>query len=151
MIDGVVVKELAVKVDERGRLMELFRSDDPDLRGFGQVHLTTVYPGVVKAWRRHKKRTDVLTVVAGMVRLGLYDGRSGGKTDGELSQFFLGVHSPLRITIPPGVWFGFKGVGAEEALVIAYTDIAHDPKNPDEEYWDPLINEIPFDWDRRDR
>jgi dTDP-4-dehydrorhamnose 3,5-epimerase len=151
LIDGVVVKRLEVKADERGRLVELFRSDDPDFRGFGQVHLTTVRAGVVKAWRRHKTRTDVLAAVAGMVRLGLYDGRSGGKTEGELRQFFLGVHSPLRVTIPPGVWFGLKGVGAEEALVVVCTDAPYDPRDPDEEHWDPVINEIPFDWDRRDR
>ena len=39
--------------DERGRLMEMLRCDDPIFKGFGQVYLTTAYPGVVKAWHYH--------------------------------------------------------------------------------------------------
>lgn len=149
MIDGVQVVELKVKPDERGRLVELFRADQGGIP-FGQVHLTTVFPGGIKAWHRHKRRTDVLAVVEGQVRLGLYDGRTDSRTEGELNQFFLGVHGPLRITIPPGVWFGLKGMGTTEALVVVFTDHPHDPRDPDEERMDPVLNEIPFDWERRD-
>ncbi len=151
MIAGVQVKTLDIKADERGRLVELFRADEPALGGFGQVHLTTLYPGVVKAWHLHKRRTDTLCVVSGMARLGLYDAREGSGTREELNQFFLGVHSPLRITVPPGVWFGLKGIGETEALVLVFTDQPNNPRDPDEERWDPEVNEIPFDWERRDR
>ena len=151
MIAGVLVKNLEVRADERGRFVELVRADEPGLGAFGQVHLTTLYPGVVKAWHRHRHRTDTVCVVSGMARLGLYDAREDSKTKEELNQFFLGVHAPLRITIPPGVWFGFKGIGDGEALMLVHTDQPHDPKDPDEERWDPVVNEIPFDWERRDR
>lgn len=150
MIDGVHVRNLEIRPDERGRFAELFRADE-GLPPFGQVHLATVLPGAIKAWHRHRRRTDVLAVVSGMLRLGLYDGRHGSSTEGELNQFFLGVHAPLRITIPPGVWFGLKGVGPDEALVVVYTDLPNDPRDPDEDRWDPHVNDIPFDWDRRDR
>lgn len=151
MIEGVVIEKVEAKADERGRLVELFRSDSPHAPGFGQVHLTTVYPGVVKAWHRHRDRTDVLYCVAGTIRLGLYDDRPGTSTPGELREFFLGDHGPLRVTIPPGVWFGFKGVGTREALVVVLTDRLNNPRDPDEERLDPQINDIPFDWERRDR
>ena len=48
MIDGVKVKDLTVIPDERGLLMEMWRSDDPDFEKFGQVYVTMVYPGVVE-------------------------------------------------------------------------------------------------------
>ena len=101
MIDGVVVTTVDFKHDDRGRLAELFRADDASLPGFGQIHLTTIDPGVIKAWHRHKDRTDTLICVSGRVRLGLYDGRSDSRTVEQLNQFFLGDHSPLRVTIPP--------------------------------------------------
>ena len=54
MIEGVKVKDLKAIPDDRGMLMEMWRSDDPDFQRFGQVYITWVYPGVVKAWHRHR-------------------------------------------------------------------------------------------------
>ena len=60
MIAGVRTKQLTVHADERGRLMEILRRDDEVFVGFGQVYVTTVYPGIVKAWHYHKCQTDNL-------------------------------------------------------------------------------------------
>ncbi|RKZ02276.1 MAG: dTDP-4-dehydrorhamnose 3,5-epimerase, partial [Candidatus Hydrothermota bacterium] len=46
MIQGVAVKKLRVIPDERGFLMEILRDDDEIFEKFGQVYITTVYPGV---------------------------------------------------------------------------------------------------------
>ena len=43
MIQGVKTKKLRVISDERGRLMEMLRSDDDLFIRFGQVYLTTAY------------------------------------------------------------------------------------------------------------
>ncbi|MEM2982926.1 MAG: dTDP-4-dehydrorhamnose 3,5-epimerase, partial [Candidatus Bathyarchaeia archaeon] len=67
MIEGVRVKNLRVIPDERGRLMEILRSDDQIFRGFGQVYMTTAYPGVVKGWHYHKVQYDNMAVVKGMM------------------------------------------------------------------------------------
>ncbi len=71
MIDGVKVEDLRVIPDDRGYLMEMFRSDSPDFQKFGQVYMTVVYPGVVKAWHYHKKQTDNFVCVAGMAKVAL--------------------------------------------------------------------------------
>ncbi len=150
MIDGVVLEKLVVEADERGRLVPLFRADDEGLGGFGQVHVSTLYPGVVKAWHRHRETTDTITCVSGMVRVGLCDERRGSKTENELNEYYLGEHNPQRLRIPAGVWFGLKGVGTREAIVVVHADRPYDAKDPDEERMHPLLNEIPFDWERRD-
>ena len=75
MIDGVKVKDLKVAPDERGLLMEMWRSDDPDFQKFGQVYVTMVYPGVVKAWHYHKLQTDHFVCVSGMAKVVLHDAR----------------------------------------------------------------------------
>ncbi len=75
MIKGVVAKQLKYIPDERGRLMEILRNDDDVFVKFGQVYLTTTYPGVVKAWHYHKKQDDFITCVKGMLKLVLYDSR----------------------------------------------------------------------------
>src|SRR5436305_1817848 len=67
LIDGVWIKPLRVIPDERGRLMEILRADDEGFTKFGQVYLSTTYPGVVKAWHLHKVQDDNFCCVRGMV------------------------------------------------------------------------------------
>ncbi len=91
MIEGVEIKQLKVYNDERGRLAELLRADDKIFVKFGQVYMTTAYPGVVKGWHYHKKQYDYFSCVKGMIKLVLYDPRENSKTKGETNEFFIGV------------------------------------------------------------
>ena len=50
IIKGIKTKALRVIPDERGRLFEMLRRDDPLFTQFGQVYCTTVHNGVVKAY-----------------------------------------------------------------------------------------------------
>jgi len=45
LIKDVKIKKLKVVPDERGRLMEMLRSDDDLFIKFGQAYMTTAYPG----------------------------------------------------------------------------------------------------------
>jgi len=147
MIDGVEVKDLRVISDERGRLMEILRRDDPIFEKFGQVYLTTTYPGVVKAWHYHKKQDDNVTVVKGMLKLVLYDDRDGAPTRGEVNEFFIGEHNPVLVHIPKGIFHGWKCVGQEEALVVNCVTEPYNRDHPDE-YRLPYDSEkVPYDWE----
>ena len=150
MISGVVVKKLTVHVDERGRLMEILRIDDPFFQGFGQVYLTTAYPGVVKAWHYHHRQYDNFAVVKGVVKLVLYDAREGSETAGEINEFFIGEHNPTLIQIPPLIYHGFKGISESEALVINIPTEPYNYTEPDELRVDPHAHFIPYDWTRKD-
>jgi dTDP-4-dehydrorhamnose 3,5-epimerase len=118
MIDGVKLKKLKVIPDERGRLMEMLRSDDGLFIKFGQVYMTTAYPGAVKAWHYHKKQTDNFVVVKGMMKVVLYDGRENCATHKKINEFFMGEHNPVLLQIPPYVFHGFKCISENEAIVI---------------------------------
>lgn len=150
MIEGVKTKQLKVIPDERGRLMELLRADDELFIKFGQVYLTTAYPGVVKGWHYHKKQYDNLAVVKGMMKLVLYDDRQDSRTHGEINEFFVGEHNPMLIQIPPFVLHGFKCIGEEEALVINCPTEVYCYNEPDEFRIAPHNNDIPYDWSRKD-
>ena len=150
MIDGVVVKKLRVIPDERGRVMEILRSDDEFFSRFGQVYTTTAYPGAVKGWHYHKKQTDHVAVVEGMVKLVLYDNRDDSPTKGEINEFFIGEHNPLLVKIPPLVLHGFKCISEEEAVCINVPSEVYDHDQPDEFRVDPHKNDIPYSWDRKD-
>jgi len=146
MIKGVKVKKLKVIPDERGRLMEILRSDDRAFKKFGQVYMTTAKPGVVKAWHCHKKQADNFTCVHGRMRLALYDGRKGSPTFGEVNEFVISLDDPMLVTIPRDVFHGFKCVSSEEAVAINTPTLPYNYKKPDEYRIDPFDNDIPYDW-----
>ncbi|MBN1381950.1 MAG: dTDP-4-dehydrorhamnose 3,5-epimerase family protein [Deltaproteobacteria bacterium] len=150
MIHGVKVKTLKVIPDERGRLMEILRADDEMFETFGQVYMTTAYSGVVKGWHYHKKQSDNMAVVKGMMKIVLYDGRKESPTFGEVNEFFAGSHNPILVHIPPYVYHGFKCISEEEAIVINTPTEVYSPQEPDEFRVHPHDNDIPYDWGRKD-
>ena len=151
MILGVKTKPLRMIPDERGRLMEILRNDEEVFAGFGQVYLTTVYPGVVKAWHFHRKQIDTFACLRGMIKLVLFDGRDGSPTRGEVNEFFIGDENHMLVQIPANVHHGFKGVTAVEALVLNVPTETYNRQQPDEfrlAYNDPSI---PYDWAIKER
>jgi len=150
MIDKVKVKKLDVIPDERGRLMEILRSDDELFQKFGQVYMTTTYPNVVKAWHYHTKQTDNVTVVRGMLKLVLYDPREDSPTRGEVNEFFIGEHNPLLVQIPEGIYHGWMCISESEAIVINVPTETYNRECPDEYRIHPHDNDIPYEWARKD-
>ena len=150
MIKGVVIKNLKVLPDERGRLMEILRADDELFRQFGQVYMTSAYPGVVKGWHYHKKQFDNMAVVKGMMKIVLYDGRPDSPTYGKVKEIFAGDHHPVLVHIPPYVYHGFKCISLEEALVVNIPNEPYNYTEPDEFRLDPHTSEIPYQWGRKD-
>jgi dTDP-4-dehydrorhamnose 3,5-epimerase len=146
MIEGVHTKKLICHPDERGRLWEILRSDDEIFERFGQVYVTTAYPGVVKAWHAHARQTDFFTVIAGMAKFVLYDLRDQSSTRGELMEFFLGRDHLELVTIPPGVYHGFKCVGATEVIALNCPTEPYNHDQPDELRLPVDTDRIPYDW-----
>jgi len=151
MIQGLETKELSVIPDERGRLMEILRSDDELFTVFGQVYITTTYPDVVKAWHFHKLQDDLITCVHGMIKAVFFDARKESPTYGEINEFFIGEHNPRLIKVPSGVYHGWKGIGDKESVIVNVPTKAYNYKDPDEYRLDPHDNSIPYDWALKER
>ncbi len=147
MIHGVSVRPLRKIPDERGAVMHMLRADDPHFDRFGEIYFSMVYPGVVKGWHVHRRMTLNYAVVSGMVKLVLYDDRPESATRGELMELFVGDLNYALVTVPPGVWNGFKGVGVGPAIVANCATHAHDPAEI--ERLDPSTPTIPYRWDIR--
>ena len=146
MIKDVNVKKLKIISDDRGNLMEILRSDDKVFKKFGQVYMTTTYPGVVKAWHFHQKQDDNFACVHGKIRLALYDARKNSPTYKEVNEFILSTDDPILVTIPKMVYHGFKGIADCESIVINTPTLPYNYKKPDEERLDAFDNDIAYDW-----
>lgn len=150
MIEGISTRKLRLIPDERGFLMEMFRSDWPEFEKFGQAYITAVYPGVVKAWHYHKLQDDHFICVEGMAKVVLYDPREDSPTRGEVNEFFVGRVNPMLIKIPHGVYHGFKGIGPELTLIVNLPTELYNYEEPDEHRLPAHTDEIPYDWSRKD-
>ncbi len=146
MIDGVMIKELCVRADERGYLMEILRKDDECFERFGQAYVSAAFAGIVKAWHAHRKQTDNMCCVSGNVRLGLYDDRPDSPTCGQTQSIVMGELRPLLVQIPPLVWHGYLPVGGAMAVVLNIPTEVYNYEEPDELRRDPFDPEIPFEW-----
>ena len=146
-IDGVWIKDLKVIPDERGRLMEMLRSDDEAFDRFGQVYLSTTYPGVVKGWHLHEVQDDFFVCVRGMVKLVIYDPREDSPTHGMVKEYFIGDQNPQLVKVPAGTYHGWKCISQEESYVINVPSEPYNYNTPDEHRapWD--TPDIPYSWD----
>lgn len=143
-IDGVVVKPLRKIPDERGCIYHMLRSDDPLFKQFGEIYFSSIYPGVVKGWHRHREMTLHYAVITGMIKLVIYDDRPVSPTRGNLAEIFIGEENYSLVRIPPNLWNGFKGIGYKMAIL---ANCSTHPHRPDEiERLDPYSQQIPYDW-----
>lgn len=147
-IDGVHITPLRRIPDERGAVLHMLRADGEHFEAFGEIYFSLVYPGAVKGWHLHHEMTLNYAVPVGMVKLVCYDDRAGSPTHGNLLEIHTGELDYALVTIPPGVWNGFKGVGTTTALVANCATIPH--RADEIERLDPHDNHIPYDWARRD-
>ena len=146
MIQGVKTKQLKFIPDERGRLMEILRCDDEIFNKFGQLCMTTNYPGVVKGWHYHKKQIDNVCCIKGMIKMALYDARNDSKTKREINEFLIGEHNPMLISIPTGVYHGWKCISETESIVVSIPTEPYNHKEPDEYRLPPDTKKIPYNW-----
>jgi hypothetical protein len=82
----------------------------------GEVYVSEVNNGEIKAWRLHKKLRVLLVLASGCVEIQIYD-----RTQMAVNKrYFLKERFKDSIYIEPGIWYGFKGanIGKSELLVI---------------------------------
>jgi dTDP-4-dehydrorhamnose 3,5-epimerase len=144
VIDGVSVRQLRVITDERGAILHMLKRTDPEFQEFGEIYFSIVYQGMIKAWHIHSKMTLNYAVPVGAIKMVLYDDRAGSPTRGDFNEFYPGERNHFLISVPPGVWNGFRGVGAPFSLVANCATHVHDPEEISR--LDPFSATIPYDW-----
>jgi len=144
MIEGVVLKDLVVHSDDRGRLFEILRSDETVFQKFGQAYITVCGKGWVKGWHYHKIQTDYFCVVRGTARIVLYDKRKGAKTCGAVEEYVISAAKPQLLRIPNGVIHGFESTGDEESWILNMPTETYKREEPDEHRFPLGSPEVPY-------
>lgn len=119
---GAVVTPLRRIPTPKGDVYHGLKASEDSFKGFGEAYFSTVLPGATKGWKRHLAMTLNLIVPVGTIEFHL---RS---EDGSVSESVrLGAEHYARLTVPPGVWMAFSGVGPDLNLLLNLASITHDP------------------------
>ena len=104
-----------------GDVLNAMKKSDAGYVDFGEAYFSLVEFGAIKAWKRHLQMTLNLVVPIGEVQFVLID------SVGLIREERIGEGHYARLTIPPGIWFGFQGVSKKIALLLNIADIEHSP------------------------
>jgi len=126
MIEGVKIIPKKQIIDERGKIMHMMRNDDDNFTKFGEIYFSYANPNTVKAWHLHKRMTVNYACVVGKIKLVLFDDRAKSKTKGVLQEIFLTTENYSLVTVPPGIWNGFKSIEHKFSIVANCSDIPHE-------------------------
>lgn len=146
-IDGVILRELTVHGDHRGRVFEGWRESWTPFT-VRQLTEGRAQHGVMKGLHLHYIQWDWWRIVTGRMQIGLYDARSGSSTHGVNTTFEMNADTPTALAIPPGVAHGYYAL---EDLEMIY--LLSEVYNPDDEFgvrWDSVGIEWPFVTEGRD-
>lgn len=144
MIKGLIVTDLKIIPNEKGNIFHSMKVSDPGYVGFGEAYFSTIIGGEIKAWKRHHEMTLNLTVPVGVVKFVLYDDRQDSETYQNFTELTLSTYNYKRLTIPPGIWMGFKGMSDGLNLLLNIANIEHDPK--EQENVSQENSNIIYDW-----
>jgi dTDP-4-dehydrorhamnose 3,5-epimerase len=103
----------------------MLKADDPHFEKFGEIYFSCTYPNVVKAWHKHSEMTLNYTTVVGVVKVVLFDDRETSSSYGETEEYVLSPENYYLLTVPPGIWNGFKAIGGDMAIVANCATIPH--------------------------
>lgn len=121
-LDDIVVTPLARIPTNGGDVMHAMKSSDDGYASFGEAYFSWIASGLIKAWKRHSKMTMNIVVPVGCVRFVFYlDGAEAFRVEE------IGVDRYVRLSVPPGIWFGFQGLAEPQSLVLNIASIPHDP------------------------
>ncbi|HBG46734.1 MAG TPA: dTDP-4-dehydrorhamnose 3,5-epimerase [Deltaproteobacteria bacterium] len=119
-IEGIVVKELKRYADERGWLMELFRTDEVE-REYHPVmtYVSLTRPGIARGPHEHIDQADYFCFAGPSdFKVFLWDNRPESPTYRHKMTFIAGESNPAVVIVPKNVVHAYKNVGESEGLVI---------------------------------
>jgi dTDP-4-dehydrorhamnose 3,5-epimerase len=135
-VEDICITPLKKILVEGGNVLHAIKHSESNFQGFGEAYFSFVNYKHVKAWKKHMLMTLNLVVPIGNVKFVFYDGHN-------FKEETIGENNYNRITVPPGIWFGFSGHSKSKNIVLNIANLPHDPS----EVMRKKISEIHFNWE----
>ena len=139
-LDDILITPLSKIEVADGDVFHVMKKSDPGYVGFGEAYFSWISFGAIKAWKRHTQMTMNLVVPVGQVRLVFCYFNANGSDTFRVEE--IGSDRYARVTVPPGIWFGFQGLHLPISLVLNIASLSHDPNEVERQ----SLNNINYDW-----
>ena len=139
--EEILLTPLSIIPTEGGAVLHALKSSAAGYSGFGEAYFSAVDYGAVRAWKKHQKMTMNLVVPVGRIKFVFEKAQSHGRQSG-FEEVILSRENYQRITVPPGIWFGFQGLAQTGSILLNIASIEHDPA----EALRADLEFLPYDW-----
>ena len=137
-LDDILVTPLKRISTVGGDVMHALKDSDPGFNAFGEIYFSWINHGAVKAWKCHQSMTLNLVVPLGEVIFVFHmaNEKNSFRTEN------IGEDRYVRLTVPPGIWFGFQGKASGSSLLVNVSDEKHDSDEVERK----SVNEFVYEW-----
>ena len=118
----IIIKPLKKFNLEDGDVLHALKCSENEFNGFEEAYFSTIKKNKIKAWKKHNRMTMNLIVPIGNVQFIFYDEKKN-----FLRSAIIGEDNYSRITVPPKIWFGFKGLSSRTSYILNISNLSHDP------------------------
>ncbi len=123
LLSDIIISETATIPNELGDIIKIVKCNDKEIKKISEVYCSWVVPNKIKAWKRQEIQTMNLFVLLGTIRFVFIDSNE------EIMRLDINSNSNKLLTVPPGIWYGFKCISNDNGLILNSTDIAHNPNS----------------------
>ena len=137
ILNKIKVTPLKIKKISSGDVMRVLQKKELKKWSFGEAYFSKIKFKKIKAWKHHLKMTLNLAVPSGRVKFVFYS-----QKENRFRIIEIGERKYLRITVPPKIWFGFKGMAKNESIILNIANAEYNSK----EILRLKKNKIKFNW-----
>ena len=112
------VKQISV---HGGDVYHILKQSDQCFDGFGEAYISFIEYDHIKGWKRHLRMSMNLVVPFGLVEFYFTEDFS------SFRKFTIGTTCYSRLSVPPSIWFAFRGMSEPTSIILNIASIEHDP------------------------
>ena len=135
-MDGVILTPLSKIDTPKGSILHVMKKKDVGFNGFGEAYFSSIEKGCIKGWKKHTNMTLNIVVPVGVIKFVIFN-----ELESKLFSVTLSQANYQRLTIKPGLFMAFEGIG-ESNMLLNIANIEHDP----DESINLDLDEILYDW-----
>jgi dTDP-4-dehydrorhamnose 3,5-epimerase len=136
-LNKIKVTRMKIAKSPKGDVMQILKKKDLKKWNFQEAYISKIKFNKIKAWKYHKKMMLNLVVPKGKVKFVFYSYQND-----RFRIIEIGEKKYSRLTVPPKIWFGFKGTGKTENMIINLSNYIWNPK----EQKNMKKNKLKFNW-----
>ena len=132
-----IYKEKIINLN-KGDVYRCISMDSKGFESFGEAYFSFINYDEIKGWKKHTIMTMNLLVPIGKVKFVFFNQNSG-----RYKSIVIGKNFYRRITVPPNIWFAFKGLEKKENLILNVSNIKVSQNNETQE---SEIDNFDYNW-----